>query len=195
MEVWPISGQKWPGVLAPVELWEPKYPGEHRDMGAEVRSLLVAQSQPSWRNSPGSHAYVHAKLLQLGPAFCNPIDCSLPGFSVYGILQARRLEWFAMPYSKGSSWPSDRICVSYNSGIRNILYRWPTSEASAAAAAAAAAKSLQSCPTLCDPIDGSPPGSPVPLGSHILDHVILPDSFQNCWLDQGWAPYSKESKP
>ena len=32
-------------------------------------------------------------------------------------------------------------------------------------AAAAAAKSLQSCPTLCDPIDGSPPGSPVP-GMH-----------------------------
>ena len=32
----------------------------------------------------------------------------------------------------------------------------------AAAAAAAAAKSLQSCPTLCDPIDGSPPGFPVP---------------------------------
>ena len=32
----------------------------------------------------------------------------------------------------------------------------------AAAAAAAAAKLLQSCPTLCDPIDGSPPGSPVP---------------------------------
>ena len=34
--------------------------------------------------------------------------------------------------------------------------------AAAAAAAAAAAKSLQSCPTLCDPRDGSPPGSPVP---------------------------------
>ena len=33
---------------------------------------------------------------------------------------------------------------------------------SSPAAAAAAAKSLQSCPTLCDPIDGSPPGSPVP---------------------------------
>ena len=37
-------------------------------------------------------------------------------------------------------------------------------------AAAAAAKSLQSCPTLCDPIDGSPPGSPV---SGILQHVRL----------------------
>ena len=35
-------------------------------------------------------------------------------------------------------------------------------ECTAAAAAAAAAKSLQSCPTLCDPIDGSLPGSPVP---------------------------------
>ena len=35
-------------------------------------------------------------------------------------------------------------------------------KANHAAAAAAAAKSLQSCPTLCDPLDGSPPGSPVP---------------------------------
>ena len=37
--------------------------------------------------------------------------------------------------------------------------------------AAAAAKSLQSCPTLCDPIDGSPPGSPVPeiLQARLLD--------------------------
>ena len=35
-------------------------------------------------------------------------------------------------------------------------------EQNSAAATAAAAKSLQSCPTLCDPIDGSPPGSPVP---------------------------------
>ena len=35
-------------------------------------------------------------------------------------------------------------------------------DSTAAAAAAAAAKSLRSCPTLCDPIDGSPPGSPVP---------------------------------
>jgi len=39
----------------------------------------------------------------------------------------------------------------------------------AAATAAAAAKSLQSCPTLCDPIDGSPPGSPV-LGFSRQEH-------------------------
>ena len=45
----------------------------------------------------------------------------------------------------------------------------------AAAAAAAAAKSLQSCPTLCDPIDGSPQGSPVPgiLQARILDWVAI----------------------
>ena len=48
-----------------------------------------------------------------------------------------------------------------------------------AAAAAAAAKSLQSCPTLCDPIDGSPPGSPVPgiLQARTLERVAV--SFSN----------------
>ena len=43
------------------------------------------------------------------------------------------------------------------------------------AAAAAAAKSLQSCPTLCDPIDGSPPGSPIPgiLQARTLEWVAI----------------------
>ena len=47
--------------------------------------------------------------------------------------------------------------------------------------AAAAAKSLQSCPTLCDPIDGSPPGSAVPgiLQARILEWVAI--SFSNAW--------------
>ena len=45
--------------------------------------------------------------------------------------------------------------------------------------AAAAAKALQSCPTLCDPIDGSPPGSPVPgiLQARTLEWVAI--SFSN----------------
>ena len=48
-------------------------------------------------------------------------------------------------------------------------------------ATAAAAKSLQSCPTLCDPIDGSPPGSPVPgiLQASTLEWVGI--SFSNAW--------------
>ena len=46
---------------------------------------------------------------------------------------------------------------------------------------AAAAKSLQSCPSLCDPIDGSPPGSPVPgiLQARTLEWVAI--SFSNAW--------------
>ena len=58
---------------------------------------------------------------------------------------------------------------------------WEKQEAKnkTAAAAAAAAKSLQSCLTLCDPIDGSPPGSPVPglLQARILEWVAI--SFSN----------------
>ena len=47
--------------------------------------------------------------------------------------------------------------------------------------AAAAAKSLQLCPTLCDPVDGSPPGSPVPgiLQARTLEWVAI--SFSNAW--------------
>ena len=53
--------------------------------------------------------------------------------------------------------------------------------AAAAAAAAVVAKSLQSCPTLCNPIDGSPLGSPVPgiLQARILEWVAI--SFSNAW--------------
>ena len=45
----------------------------------------------------------HVKLLQLCPAVCDPVDCSLPGWSVHGILQDRILEWVALPFSRGSS--------------------------------------------------------------------------------------------
>ena len=40
---------------------------------------------------------------------CNPMDCSLPGSSVHGILQARTLEWAAISFSRGSSWPRVQI--------------------------------------------------------------------------------------
>ena len=43
---------------------------------------------------------------------CDPMDCSPPGSSVQGILQARTLKWFAMPSSRASSWPRDWTCVS-----------------------------------------------------------------------------------
>ena len=51
---------------------------------------------------------------------CDPVDCSRPGSSIHGILQARTLEWVAIPFSGGSFWPRDwtpglRYC-------RQILY-------------------------------------------------------------------------
>ena len=57
------------------------------------------------------------ELLQSCPALCDPIDCSLPGSSVHGILQAKILEWVAVPFSRGSSAPRDEIGVSYISCV------------------------------------------------------------------------------
>ena len=87
----------------------------------------------------------------------NLMDCSLPGSSIHGTLQARVLEWVAITFS-------------------NVLARTTSTMLNAAAA-----KSPQSCLTLCDPIDGSPPGSPIPriLQARTLKWVAI--SFSNAW--------------
>ena len=48
------------------------------------------------------------------PTLCDPMDCDPPGSSVHGILQARILEWLAVPFSRGSPWPRDQTWVSCN---------------------------------------------------------------------------------
>ena len=82
--------------------------------------------------------------------------------------------------------PRDRTQVSCIAG--RFFTSWATREAlplqtkiQMTAAAAAVAKLLQSCPTLCDPIDSSPPGSPVPgiLQARTLEWVAI--SFSNAW--------------
>ena len=51
------------------------------------------------------------------------MDCSPPGSSVHGVLQARTLEWVAMPSSRGPSRPRDQTYISYISCIgRRVLY-------------------------------------------------------------------------
>ena len=66
---------------------------------------------------------IHAKSLQLCPTLCDPMDCGPPGSSVYGIFQARILEWDFMPSSRGSSRPRDGTCLSYVSCIgTQVLY-------------------------------------------------------------------------
>ena len=50
------------------------------------------------------------------PTLCDPMDCSPPGFSVHGILQARIQEWIAIPFSRGTFPPRDQILVSCITG-------------------------------------------------------------------------------
>ena len=56
------------------------------------------------------------KVAQACLTLCNAMDCSLPGSSVHGILQARILEWVAVPFSRVSSQLRDRTQVSLIAG-------------------------------------------------------------------------------
>ena len=76
------------------------------------------------------YAIVHAKSLQSYPTLCDSMDCSPPGSSVHRILQARILEWIAMPSSRGSSRPKDGTRISYISCFgRWVLYHYGRWEA------------------------------------------------------------------
>ena len=63
-----------------------------------------------------SQPSVKMKVAQSRPTLCDPMDCSPAGSSIRGILQARILEWVAVPFSRGSSQPGDRTQVSRIAG-------------------------------------------------------------------------------
>ena len=56
------------------------------------------------------------EVTQLCPTLCDPIDCSPPGSSIHGILQAKILEWVAISFSRGFSFSRDRTWVSFIAG-------------------------------------------------------------------------------
>ena len=70
--------------------------------------------------------WLKVKVAQSCPALCNPLDCSLPGSSAHGILQARILEWVTIPFSRWSSQPRNWIYVSYMAD--RFLTVWATTE-------------------------------------------------------------------
>ena len=95
------------------------------------------------------------------------MDCSLPGFYVHGILQARIVEWVATSFSRGSSWPRNQTQVSCIAGM--FFTNWALREALFFNIRSDQIRSVtQSCPTLCDPL--CTPGLPV--------HYQLPDFTQ-----------------
>ena len=96
---------------------------------------------------------------------------------------SRQEYWSGMPFPPPGDIPDPGIEPEYPAfpSLEGMFFTsWATREA-LIHNAAAAAKSLQSCPTLCDPIDGSPPGSPVPgiLQARTVEWVSI--SFSNAW--------------
>ena len=117
---------------------------------------------------------MRANSLQSCPTLCDPVDCSPPGSPCPWVLQARTLEWAAVASSRGCF-----LIQGSNLSILRLLHcrliLCPWSCLGRPNMCTAAAKSLQSCPTLCDPIDSSPPGSSVPaiLQARVLGWVAI----------------------
>ena len=68
---------------------------------------------------------VESEIAQSCPTLCDPMDCSLPGFSVHGIFLARVLEWVAISFSRGSSWLRDQTQVSCIAGRSFTVWSKP----------------------------------------------------------------------
>ena len=120
---WARSWADRAGVIGPAE-WTEGFP--RRGVTQQVVVVKLGSSCSYvhlFSESTSQLVFVWAKSLQSCPTLCNPINCSLPGFSVQGILQASVLEWVAMPSSRGSSLPRDQTHVSYVSCIGSqVLY-------------------------------------------------------------------------
>ena len=70
-----------------------------------------------------------SEVTQLCQTLCDSMDCSLPGYSIYGIFQARVLEWVAISFPRGSYQPRDWTWVSWIAG--RFFTDWATKEAPA----------------------------------------------------------------
>ena len=97
--------------------------GEKKKGCEKIFEEVIVENFPNMEKEMVNHPCGHAKLLQSCLTLCNPMDPGPPGSSVHGILQARILEWLAMPSSRESSGSRDRTCVSYTSCFgKQVLY-------------------------------------------------------------------------
>ena len=88
--------------------------------GSNQKRQIITHTLCLWTHTSCSDIYpcesVDMWVTQSYPTLCNTMDCRPSGSSVQGILQARILEWVAIPFSGGSSSPRDRTRVSCISG-------------------------------------------------------------------------------
>ena len=109
------------GILTRVHLvasWVNRLGFWDRRSQASLSLAVPAPREICHKGSQSSRAFVVPLLMcacsvaQSYLTLCNPMDCSPPGSSVHGILQARILEWVAIAFSRGSSWPRDWTHIS-----------------------------------------------------------------------------------
>ena len=104
----------WALVIIAVFASKLSLPQSMTEFGQDIKTdpLLVSESKlcllPAHMFRQGMKES-ESEVTQLCPTLCDPMDCSLPGFSVHGIFQARLLEWVAISFSRRSSWPRDWI--------------------------------------------------------------------------------------
>ena len=103
-------GSLWSCHISP----KPLFPLAKAGHGARPRHAFSPFL--SWTFSSSTSMEVRLLFTQLCPALCNPMNCILPGYFVHGALQARILEWVAIPFSRGSSQPKNWTQVSWTAG-------------------------------------------------------------------------------
>ena len=122
-----MSDSLQPYGLQPARLPSPwDFPGKNSGVGSHFLLQGIFRTQGSNPGLPHcrqtlyclSHRESESEIAQLCPTLCYPMDYSLPDSSVHGIFQARVLEWVAISFSRGSSWPRDRTWVSRIAGRR-----------------------------------------------------------------------------
>ena len=152
------------------------------------RSKALPKTKPAWKKGHG-HWWSAATLIYY--SFLNPGETITSKKYAQQLSEMhqklRRLQLALVkrkdPVLLHNAWPciAQPTLQKFNELGHKVLPHLPYSPASAAAAA----KSLQSCPTLCNPTDGSPPGSPVPgiLQARTLKWAAI--SFSNAWKWKG----------
>ena len=121
-------------------------------------TLTASEGTTLVRRLAGSRLLFERPVAQSSPALCDHLDCSPPGSSGNGISQARILEWVVIPDCKGSSRPRGRIPSLVSPAHAGRFF---TAGATWEATCCLKALVAQSCPTLCNSMDCSPPGSSV----------------------------------